>query len=118
MQLVIPEGHVLVDSGADITIVNGALFQEVAAAAQLRKKDFQPADKVPKTYDRQAFSLDGKMNMDISFGGRTMHTPVYIKMNAYDPFLLSEGECRQLEILSYHPDVRPKSEELPASQAS
>ncbi len=53
------------DSGADITLMNGALFKEVAAAARLKKKDFQPADKVPKTYDQQAFSLDGKkMNLD------------------------------------------------------
>ena len=35
-----------------------------------------------------------------------MMTPVYIKMNAKDPLLLSEGVCHQLGIISYHPDVQ------------
>ena len=34
-----------------------------------------------------------------------MTTPVYIKMDAHDQLLLSEGVCRQLGILQYHPDV-------------
>ena len=31
---------------------------------------------------------------------------VYIKMDTPDPLLLSEGVCRQLGILQYHPDVQ------------
>ena len=110
---VLLQGHPvtgIVDSGADITIVSGKLFKEVAAAARLKKKDFLPADKVPRTYARQVFSLDGRMDLDITFGERTMCTPVYIKMDAHDGLLLSEGVCRQLGILSYHQDVKPKEE--------
>ena len=34
-----------------------------------------------------------------------MITPVYIKVDAHDQLLLSEGVCRQLGILQYHPSV-------------
>ena len=98
----------MIDTGADITIINGALFATVAAAAHLRKKDFQKADKVPRAYNQQRFTLDGRMDLDVTFGETTMRTPVYIKMDAHDPLLLSEGVCRQLGIISYHPEVEPK----------
>ena len=35
-----------------------------------------------------------------------MKTPVYIKMDAPEELLLSEGECRQLNIIIYHPEVQ------------
>ena len=34
-----------------------------------------------------------------------MHTPVYVKMDAYDDLLLSEGVCWQLGIVTYHSQV-------------
>ena len=34
-----------------------------------------------------------------------MKTPLYIKFDAPEPLLLAEGVCRQLQIISYHPDV-------------
>ena len=37
-----------------------------------------------------------------------MRTPVYIKMDAHDPLLLSEGMCRQLGLISYHSEVRER----------
>ena len=95
----------IVDTAADITIMGGQLFKEVASVARLRKKDFKPADKTPQTYSRQPFSLDGRMDLDITFGDKTMQTPVYIKMDAPDQLLLSEGVCRQLGIVTYHQDV-------------
>ena len=95
----------LIDSGADITIIGGALFKRVAAVARLKKRDFKAADKTPRTYNQQSFQLDGRMDLEVSFGDRTMRTPVYIKMDAHDQLLLSEGVCRQLGILTYHPDM-------------
>ena len=35
-----------------------------------------------------------------------MITTMYVKMNAHDELLLSEGVCRQLGIIRYHPNVR------------
>ena len=95
----------LIDSGADITIIGGTLFKKVAAVAKLRKRDFKEADKVPRTYDQRPFQLDGRMDLDLEFGDLTMTTAVYIKMDAHDQLLLSEGVCRQLGILQYHPSV-------------
>ena len=95
----------LIDSGADITIIGGLLFKRVATIARLKLRNFKPADKVPRTYDQQPFRLDGRMDLDITFGDRKMTTPIYIKMDAHDQLLLSEGVCRQLGILHYHPDV-------------
>ena len=96
----------IVDSGADITIIGGEMFKKVAIVARLKKRNLRPADRTPYSYDRKPFKLDGRMDLEISFGGKTMTTPVYIKMNAKDPLLLSEGVCRQLGIITYHPDVQ------------
>ena len=97
----------LIDSGADITIMGGILFKKVAAVARFRKRDLKKADKTPRNYDHTPFTLDGRIDMDLTFDGKTMCTPVYIKADAHDQLLLSEGVCRQLGILHYHPSVEP-----------
>ena len=98
----------VVDSGADITIMGGEMFKRVAVVAKLKKRDFKPPDKTPRNYDQQPFRLDGRLELDISFSDKTMKTTVYVKMDAKEPLLLSEGVCRQLEIIQYHPDVVPR----------
>ena len=95
----------LVDTGADITIMGPDLFKKVAAVAGLKKRQFKPADKQPHTYDRRQFHLDGRLDLDVSFDDKTMHTSVYVKMDAYDDLLLSEGVCSQLGIVTYHAQV-------------
>ena len=96
----------IVDTAADITIMGGSLFKKVASVARLRKRDFKSADKVPYGYDQCPFQLNGRMDLDITFGDKIMKTAVYIKMDAVDQLLLSEGVCRQLDIISYHGDVK------------
>ena len=49
------------------------------------------------------------MIMNIAFSGTTIHTPVYIKLDAPEQLLLSEGVCRQLGIITYHPEVTRRS---------
>ena len=95
----------IVDTAADITIMGGKLFALVAATAKLRKRNFRKPDTIPKNYDRREFCLDGCMEMDITFQDKTMKTTVYIKMDAFDQLLLSEGVCRQLGIVAYHPSL-------------
>ena len=95
----------LVDTGADITIMGPELFKKVTSVAGITKKQFKVADKLPFTYDRHQFQLDGYLNLNITCDQRVMRTPVYIKMDAYDDLLLSEGLCRQLGIVAYHPKV-------------
>ena len=102
----------LIDSGGNITIIGGTLFKKVATVA---KRDFMKADK---TYDQRPFHLDGRMDLNIAFGDHTMRTPVYIKMDAQDQFLLSEGVCRQLGILSYHHSWRGGRRKHVQQQAS
>ena len=96
----------LIDSGAEFTIVDGDLFKKVATVNKSKKKDLKKPDKVPKTYSRQTFIHYGRMELDISFGEKLIRTSVFIKMDAYDQLLLSEGVCRQLGIINYHPNVR------------
>ena len=36
-----------------------------------------------------------------------MVTPEYIKTDAHEQLLLSEGVCRQFGIIHYHPSVKP-----------
>ena len=95
----------IIDSGVDITIINGDLFQRVATVARLKKSAFKKPDRIPVTYDQKPFTLLGRMDLDITFDGKTMRTAVYIKMDSCDPLLLSEGVCHQLGIISYHQDV-------------
>ena len=95
----------IIDTGSDITIIGGDLFKKIAAVERLKKRNFKQPDKVPVTYNQQPFKLHGRMDLNVAFGERTMVTPVYIKMDAHDQLLLSEGVCRQLEIIRYHPEV-------------
>ena len=95
----------IIDSGSEITIMGEELFCKVAAVARLRKSQFKNPDKVPRTYDGRIFALHGKLELDISFEGKTMKTPVYVKVDAPDQLLLGEGVCRQLQIISYHPAI-------------
>ena len=90
-------------SGADISIMVGA-FCKVVAVAKL-KTELQRSDKTPRNYDQTPFTLDGWQKLDVLFAGTTMHTPVYVKMDAPDQLLLSEGFCRQLGLMFYHPSM-------------
>ena len=79
--------------------------------SKLRKRDCKNPDRVPRTYDRKPFTLHGVLELEISFAEKKMKAKVYIKMDTSDQLLLSEGVCRQLGIIRYHPSVRPSSEE-------
>ena len=83
----------IIHNGADISIMGGELFKQVAAVARLKRRDVNRADKVPCTYDQKPFPLDGRMDLGVSFGNKTMKTAIYIKMDAHDQLLLSEGVC-------------------------
>ena len=96
----------LIDSGADITILGGTMFKKVATTARLHKKNFKPVDKVACSYDQRPFRLDGRMDLEITLEDKSIITPVYIKMDTPKQLLLSGGVCRQLGILTYHPDVQ------------
>ena len=95
----------IIDTGSHITIIGGDLFKKTEAVARLKKRNFKQPDKAPVAYNQQPFKLHGRMDLNVAFGERTMVTPIYIKMDAHDQLLLSEGVCRQLEIIRYHPEV-------------
>jgi len=98
----------VVDSGSDITIIGKKMFKKVASVAKLWKKDFtiKSPDKQLCTY-LQLFRVHGWIEVDVSFGDYTMKTSIYVKMDVPEQLLLSEGVCRQLGIIRYHPDVKP-----------
>ena len=97
----------ILDSGTDITIMGGPLYQRVATVARPKKHDLRKPEKTPWNYDQTPFSLDGCMELDVAFGEKTIRTSVYIKGNAHEQLLLSDGVCRQLGFIQYHPDVQP-----------
>lgn len=74
----------LIDSGADITFIGRSLFEKMATIACLKKNP----DKVPRTYNQKLFSLDGRMDLEMTFGDKQMTTPIYIKMDTHDQLLL------------------------------
>ena len=72
---------------------------------KLRRRDIKPVDKTPHTYVQRTFYLDGPLDLDVIFDGRTMTTPIYVKMVDKEQLLISEGVCRQLGIVKYHKEV-------------
>lgn len=55
-------------------------------------------------------------NWTIIFQDHTIHTAVYLKMDAHDS-LLSEGVCRQLGIISYYPSINVSEPARPLTSA-
>ena len=80
----------IIDISSDITTVGGDLFKKIATVSRL-KRDFRQPDKTLVAYNQQPFQLHGLMDLDITFGEKTIVTPVYIKMNAHNQLLLSVG---------------------------
>ena len=95
----------IIDTGADISIMGPETFKKVASVAKLRKSQLWKSEKIPYTYDHKPFKLDGCLDLNISFEEKTMRTPIHVKMGSKEPPLLSEGVCRQLGIVTYHPKV-------------
>ena len=96
----------VIDSGADITIMGEDLLKRVAAAARLKKSRLKKADKVPRTYDRKPFSLDGRMDLDITFDGvrHYANSRVYQTRRTRATFTFRRS-LSAVKILTYHPDV-------------
>ena len=47
------------------------------------------------------------LTLTFKFNGRVLNTPVYVKMDSPNDLLSSEGVCRQLGIIHYHPKIHP-----------
>lgn len=85
--------------------MGGDLFSHVVTVLRMRKSQFRKPDKVPRTYDGRTFELDGMVDLDITFDGITMKTPIYVRRSPPEQLLLGEGVCRQLRIISYPADI-------------
>ena len=97
----------VMDSGSDITIIGKEMFRNAVSVAKLHKRDLKSPEKQPSMYNLQPFHVDGWIEVDISFGDHTMKTWVCIKMDVPEQLLHSEGVCRQLGVIRYHPEVKP-----------
>ena len=102
----------IIDTGSDITIINGKLFKNVVDAAQLSSEAFKPANKQACAYSGQPIALDGQMDVTISFESHDIRTTIYVKLQAPDQLLLSESVCRELSIVKYHSLVHSVESEV------
>ena len=66
----------IVDTGADITVMGPKLLKKVAMFAKLKNRQFNEPDKVPHTYDRRQFKLDGQLDLDVNFDDKMINTPI------------------------------------------
>ena len=96
----------LIDTGSDITIIRGDLFYHIFGITGLDESRLKPADLKACTYDQKPITLDGQIDLHISFGEEVICTTAYVKLVAPDQLLLSETVCCQLGIVSYHPSVQ------------
>ena len=92
----------IIDTGSDITIISEELFKNIVDAAQLSSETFKPANKQACAYSGQPISLDGQMDVTISFESHNIKTIIYVKLQAPDQLLLSESVCREFGIVKYH----------------
>ena len=76
------------------------------STAGLEASKIRSADQRACSYDQKPITLDGQIDLNISFGENTLCTAVYIKLVAPDALLLSESVCRTLGVVSYHPNVQ------------
>ena len=106
----------LIDTGSDITIIRGDLFYQIVSESGLKLQSLKPAEQKACTYDQKPITLDGHMDMKVSFGDKTIITTVYVKLVAPDQLLLSETVCRHLGIVSYHPNVQSVKRCQPVEQ--
>ena len=96
----------LIDTGSDITIIRGDLIYHIFGITGLDESRLKPADLKACTYDQKPITLDGQIDLHISFGEEVICTTAYVKLVAPDQLLLSETVCCQLGIVSYHPSVQ------------
>ena len=96
----------LIDTGSDITIIRGDLFYHVIGKAGIQANRLQSPAHKACTYDQKPITLDGQMNMALSFGKKVLQVTVFVKLVAPDELLLSEAVCRELGIVNYHPSVK------------
>jgi len=96
----------LIDTGSDITIIRGDMLYHIISTAGLESSMIRPAKQTACTYDQKPITLDGEMEVNISFGEKMFCTTVYIKFVAPDKLLLSEAVCHRLGIVTYHPEVQ------------
>ena len=96
----------IIDTGSDITILSGTAFQEIVTVCGIKREQFKPPDTTACSYGHQPLKLDGQLDLQVKFGEKSMCERVYIKLDATDALLLSEGMCCKLNIVTYHPDVQ------------
>ena len=84
----------------------GDLLYHIVSTAGLEASKIRSADQRACAYDQKPITLDGQIDLNISFGENTLCTTVYIKLVAPDALLLSEAVCRTLGVVSYHPNVQ------------
>ena len=96
----------MIDRGSDITIVRGDLLYHIVSTAGLEASKIRSTGQRAYTYDQKPITLEGQIDLNISFGENRLCTTVYIKLVAPDALLLSEAVCRTLGVVSYHPHVQ------------
>ena len=103
----------IVDTGSDITILNGHAFWEIVNISKVPKREqFKPANRKACTYGHHPLSLDGQIDLHITFGEKCICETVYIKLDAPDTLLLSENVYCKLDIVFYH-HVQPVDQGRP-----
>ena len=96
----------LIDTGSDITIMRGDQFYDMVKEANLDIQLLKPTEQRACSYDQKPNTLDGQMDVEITFGDKTVVSTVFVKLVAPDELLFLENVCRILGIVSYHPDVQ------------
>ena len=87
--------------------MRGDQFYDMAKEANLDIQQLKPTEQKACTYyQKPIITLDGQIDVKITFGDKTVVRKVFIKLVAPDKLLLPENVCQMIEIVSYHPDVQ------------
>ena len=80
----------IIDTGSDVTIIREDLFYQIISESGLKVESLKPAEQKAYTYDQKPITIDGQMDIKVSFGDMTIIATVYVKLVIPDQLLLSE----------------------------
>jgi len=77
------------DTGSDITIMREDLFYGMGKEANLDIQQLKPTEQKAYTYNQKPTTLAGQMDVNITFGDKTVVSTMFVKLVASDKLLAS-----------------------------
>ena len=80
----------LVDPGSSASIMSTELLKQIGPKAGISKDDLRPPDIVLRNYSRNQITISGRVDLEFTWRGKTVKSPVYVRSDKQEgePLLL------------------------------